>query len=129
MSLSSFFVVMNALRLNLFRGEGKKSESAANNSVNNNIETRARARKEPDEIGKGAKTQTVTLKIEGMMCEHCENTVKNALLNVDGVINADVSFVSGEASVTAEKGVDEQSLKNAVESEDYTVLEIKTESR
>ena len=132
MSLSSFFVVMNALRLNLFRGEGKKSkkgESAANNSVNNNIETRARARKEPDEIGKGANAQIVTLKIEGMMCEHCENTVKNALLNVDGVINADVSFVSGEASVTAEKGVDEQSLKNAVESEDYTVLEIKTESR
>ena len=67
---------------------------------------------------------TKTIRIEGMMCEHCEATVKKALLKIDGVSNAVVSHVAGTAVVTLEKDVDNAVLKEAVEDRDYEVLGI-----
>ncbi|MBQ6733896.1 MAG: heavy metal translocating P-type ATPase [Lachnospiraceae bacterium] len=93
MSLSSFCVCMNALRLNLV-----------------NI------RKE-----KEVHTMQKTMMIEGMMCEHCENTVKKALEALDGVESAAVSHEKGEAVVTLTADVADDVLKEAVEAKDYTV--------
>ena len=62
---------------------------------------------------------TETLKIEGMMCGHCEMTVKKALEAVDGVENADVSHETGTAKLTLSKPVATDLLKEAVESKDY----------
>ncbi|MCH5352159.1 MAG: cation transporter [Acutalibacter sp.] len=62
-----------------------------------------------------------TLKIEGMMCAHCEATVKKALEAIDGVESADVSHVSGTAVVTA-NGVSDEALKDAVVAQGYQVL-------
>ena len=65
-----------------------------------------------------------TLKIEGMMCGHCEARVKKALETVSGVKQADVSHTAGAAVVTLETGVADDVLKNAVEAQDYTVIGI-----
>ena len=62
-----------------------------------------------------------TMKIEGMMCSHCEAAVKKALEAVDGVASAEVSHTSGTAVVTLSKPVDNAVLKKAVEDKDYTV--------
>ncbi|MBQ1303924.1 MAG: heavy metal translocating P-type ATPase [Erysipelotrichaceae bacterium] len=113
MSLSSFTVCTNALRLNL-----------------KNIYDRSHDRKNEKEIRiediilKEEEKMTKTIKIEGMMCEHCEATVKKALLKIDGVSDAVVSHVAGTAVVTLEKDVDNAVLKEAVEDRDYEVLGI-----
>lgn len=65
-----------------------------------------------------------TLKIEGMMCGHCEARVKKALEAVSGVKQADVSHTAGTAVVTLETGVADDVLQNAVEAQDYTVIGI-----
>ena len=67
---------------------------------------------------------TKTLKIEGMMCMHCEAHVKKALEGLDGVLSAEVSFKTGEAIVTLEKEVNDDILKKTVTDESYTVKEI-----
>ncbi len=67
---------------------------------------------------------TKTLKIEGMMCMHCEAHVKKALEGLDGVLSAEVSFKTGEAIVTLEKEVNDDILKKTVTDEGYTVKEI-----
>ena len=67
---------------------------------------------------------TKTLKIEGMMCMHCEAHVKKALEGLDGVLSAEVSFKTGEAIVTVEKEVNDDILKKTVTDEGYTVKEI-----
>ncbi len=67
----------------------------------------------------------LTMKIEGMMCGHCEATVKKALEAIDGVSEAAVSHESGMAVVKLTKNVDGEILKKAVEDKDYKVLEIK----
>ena len=108
MSLSSFCVVMNALRLNFVNPHNGK-----------------RDRKVKNKIKKENKTMQKTLKIEGMMCGHCEATVKKALEAVDGVSLAEVSHTNGTAVVTLTKEVSEDTLKQAVEAKDYTVTEIK----
>ncbi len=109
MSLSSFCVVTNALRLNLFpmydAGKDKKIKQ-----VNENVQE--------DEI------MTKTMKIEGMMCGHCEAAVKKALEALDGVESAKVSHEEGTAIVTLEKDVENQVLKKAVEDKDYQVTDI-----
>ena len=64
---------------------------------------------------------TKTMHIEGMMCAHCEATVKKALEALDGVASADVSHEAGTAVVTLTKAVDDAALKAAVEAKDYTV--------
>jgi len=108
MSLSSFCVVSNALRLNLFKlhdaGKDKKIKSKKHHQEENKMEK--------------------TMKIEGMMCGHCEATVKKALEAVDGVASAEVSHTSGTAVVTLSKPVDNAVLKKAVEDKDYTVTDI-----
>ena len=65
-----------------------------------------------------------TVKIEGMMCGHCEATVKKALEALDGVSAAEVSHTAGTAVVTLDKPVDDTVLKKAVEDKDYTVTGI-----
>ena len=104
MSLSSFCVVSNALRLNWV-------------DLNSTRHDRAIRHKE-------VKTMTKTLKIEGMMCAHCEATVKKALEALPQVASADVSHQAGTAVVTLSAPVDDAALKQAVEAKDYTVLSI-----
>ena len=67
---------------------------------------------------------TKTLKIDGMMCTHCEATVKKALEKIEGVTEATVSHTAGEAVVTLSTPVDDAVLKKAVEDKDYTVKSI-----
>ena len=104
MSLSSFCVVTNALRLNLCRlydgsHDHKRSAKAKENMVK-------------------------TVHIEGMMCHHCEMAVQKALEAVDGVASAQADHEAGTAVVTLSKKVDSEVLKKAVEAEDYTVTSI-----
>lgn len=105
MSLSSFFVCMNALRLNTF-------------SMHDASKDIKRKKKEK-------KTMEKTLEITGMMCGHCEMAVKKALEAVDGVESADVSHEKGTAVVTLSKEVSNDVLKKTVENKDYTVTNIK----
>ena len=105
MSLSSFFVCMNALRLNTF-------------SMHDASKDIKRKKKEK-------KTMEKTLEITGMMCGHCEMAVKKALEAVDGVVSADVSHEKGTAVVTLSKEVSNDVLKKTVEDKDYTVTSIK----
>lgn len=107
MSLSSFCVVTNALRLNLVRVHDASKDR----------KIKVKRKDENDEMEK-------TMKIEGMMCGHCEATVKKALEAVDGVDEAVVSHEQGTAVVTLNKEVDDAVLKQAVEAKDYTVTEI-----
>ena len=107
MSLSSFCVVTNALRLNL---------------VNIHKDKKYRKLKSIEE--KEIKSMTKTLNIKGMMCPHCEGTVKKALEEIDGVISAEVSHQSGTAIVTLKFDVSESILKKAVTDKGYEVLTI-----
>ena len=105
MSLSSFCVVMNALRLNLFHMRDPSHDRARHNK------------------SKEEKSMEKTMKIEGMMCSHCEARVKKALEALDGVEKAEVSHSAGTAVVTV-KGVSDETLKKAVEAQDYAVTSI-----
>ncbi len=111
MSLSSFCVVMNALRLNLFNPYNRKHDRKVKNN-----KTVSKTEKET--------SMQKTLKIEGMMCAHCEAHTKNALEAVDGVSLAEVSHVSGTAKVTLTKPVEDSVLIKAVESEGYKVTSV-----
>lgn len=104
MSVSSFIVVMNALRLNLFK-------PIKNTSVNDN----------ENKIKEGEKIvmNTVTLKIEGMMCPHCSGRVKSALEALTGVTSADVSHERGDAIVTTDGKVDRATLVACVTEAGY----------
>lgn len=102
MSLSSFCVVTNALRLNLYNLEKKRFFKK--NTV-----------KEQDIMEK-------TVKIEGMMCEHCEAHVKKALENLDEVISAQVSHKDGTAKLNLSKEIDDEAVKQAVENEGYKYI-------
>jgi Cu2+-exporting ATPase len=116
MSLSSFCVVSNALRLNLFdlrcpchdRKLRKKHSFFAILKKQN----------------KEAKPMTKELKIEGMMCMHCEARVKKTLEKIEGVTEAVVSHEKGNAVVTLSKDVPNDVLKTAVEDQDYKVLDV-----
>ena len=109
MSLSSFCVVTNALRLNLLKLYDASHDHKRNNKIKEYKET---------------KTMEKTMKITGMMCQHCEATVKKVLENVPGVAEAQVSHVSGTAVVTLSAPVEDSVLKSAVEAKDYTVTGI-----
>ncbi len=112
MSLSSFCVVTNALRLNLFKLYRPTSHRAQKAVLDeSNINT------------KEIQTMKKTMKIEGMMCGHCEARVKKALEAIDGV-SAEVSHEKGTAVVTSEKEVPDAVLKKAVEDQDYKVVSI-----
>ncbi len=119
MSLSSFCVVTNALRLNLLNirstKKDKKKQKAIDVSlinINNN------EKKEVNEM-------TKTMNIKGMMCGHCEAAVKKALEALPEVASAEVSHEKGTAVVTLEKEIADDVLKKTVEDKDYEVVEIK----
>ena len=142
MSLSSFTVCMNALRLNLCRihdashdrkSGGRKALRPENDG--------AEEQEAPGVCGapeealhaaascgstcvnnslKEERDMTETVNIEGMMCEHCEATVKKALEKLDGVEKAEVSHVKGNAVLTLSKAVPEEEIQKAVEDHDYT---------
>ena len=107
MSLSSFCVVSNALRLNFFKLYDARHDHKIKNK-----------KKEKEKMEK-------TLKIEGMMCKHCQMHTQKALEAVEGVVSADVSFQTGEAIVKLEKEVADEVLKKAVEEEGYKVIDVK----
>ena len=108
MSLSSFCVVTNALRLNLFK-----------------LHDAAKDKKIKKKHHKEVKPMEKTMKIEGMMCPHCEARVKKTLEAMEGVAEAVVSHQSGTAVVTLSAPVDNDVLKKAIEDQGYPVLEIK----
>lgn len=110
MSLSSFTVCMNALRLNMLNIHDSKKDRPI----------RHKAKQESE----GEKEMKKTMKIEGMMCSHCEASVKKALEAIDGVESAEVSHEAGTAIVTMSKEVSNDVLKNAVEAKDYNVTGI-----
>ena len=123
MSLSSFCVVTNALRLNLFNMHDAKKDKKLKNPaiikelVDNN---KTNHNQENKEIG----TMKKTMKIEGMMCGHCEATVKKALEGLDGVASAEVSHEAGTAVVELSADVADDVLKKTVEDKDYKVTAI-----
>ena len=111
MSLSSFCVVSNALRLNLFDVHNtSKDKKIKFNQKNDLIEEESEMKKK--------------MEIEGMMCGHCEATVKKALEAVDGVESAEVSHEKGTAVLTVSKEVSNDVLKKAVEDKDYVVKSV-----
>ena len=117
MSLSSFTVCMNALRLNLVKPYDTKRDKAVSNIRNRLNELEIKNEKEINTMEK-------TIKIEGMMCGHCEATVKKALEALDGVVSADVSHDRGNAVVTLEKDVADDIITKAVEDKDFKVTGI-----
>ena len=115
MSLSSFCVVTNALRLNLCRVYDPKHDRKATTDRKNKIN-------KPNESEE--KSMTKTMNIEGMMCCHCEARVKKALEALDAVSEAAVSHESGTAVVTLSSDISDEKLKETVEAEDYKVTSI-----
>ncbi len=107
MSLSSFCVVSNALRLNLFKMHSTKKDKKIKSKI------------------KEKKAMTKTMKIEGMMCPHCEARVKKTLEAIPEVEAADVSHENDSAVVTLNAPLADEALKNAIEEQGYTVVEIK----
>lgn len=111
MSLSSFCVVTNALRLNFFR----MHDSGMDHTVKKHSSIKT---------AKEQKSMKKTMKIEGMMCGHCEMHVKKALETLEGVSNAEVSHQAGTAIVALEKDVPDEILQKAVSDEGYEVISI-----
>lgn len=107
MSISSFCVVSNALRLNLFKIHNDKNDKKIKNKIKEN------------------KPMTKTMIIEGMMCGHCEARVKKTLEAIPEVESAEVSHENDRAVVTLNAPLADEVLKNAVEAQDYKVIEIK----
>ena len=107
MSLSSFCVVSNALRLNFFKMHDASKD-------------KPKRHKKQKEV----KSMEKTMKIEGMMCMHCENRVKKTLEKIEGVESAVVSHEKGTAVVTLNAEIADEVLKNAVEAQDYTVISV-----
>ena len=107
MSLSSFCVVMNALRLNNFKSKYNKTNKNDEKII------------EKEEI-----TMTVTMKIEGMMCPHCEARVRDTLSAIPGVISADVSHSEDRATLVIEDSLSTDVLTSAVEGAGYKVISV-----
>ena len=135
MSLSSFCVVTNALRLNLVkihnsgrdRNRRKHIDAAAgdkNAILNENGATNENGITEKNKKESEENKMTKTMKIEGMMCGHCEARVKKALEALDQVEQAEVSHEKGSAVVTLKETVTDEVLKKAVEDQDYKVTDI-----
>ena len=114
MSLSSFCVVTNALRLNLFHmHDARHDKPRATHTI--------QAEPEPLKEEKPMENK-ITLDVEGMMCQHCEARVKKALEAVEGVVSATASHESNTAVVEISGSVSPEALKAAVEAQDYKVL-------
>ena len=128
MSLSSFCVVSNALRLNLFdlhsTRHDHKTASPAAAPVQSAAENNKKSDAEAPEVKTEDNPMKKTLKVEGMMCGHCEARVKKALEALPEVDEAVVSHEAGTAIVTLNAEVSDDVLKNAVEAQDYKVTGI-----
>ena len=130
MSLSSFCVVSNALRLNLCKVHDgshdrplhKKTTVAENQSAQMNVTGKNNA---IDKSADGTTGSTVTVKIKGMMCEHCENHVRTALEALPEISEAVVSHKEGTAILTMAGALNEKQIKKAVDEAGYKVLSIK----
>ena len=115
MSMSSLFVVTNALRLNLFNVYDTSRDKMGGEIINIT---------EHSEENEGGNTMTKTVNIEGMMCAHCEANVKKALEALDGIESAVVSHESGTAVIELSKDVDDDLIKQAIEDKDYKFISI-----
>ena len=124
MSLSSFCVVTNALRLNLLNIKDSRKDKKIRRKAAAPAGAVVAAAEINTETKKENKTMAKTMKIEGMMCGHCEAAVKKALEALDGVASAEVSHEKGTAVVTLEKDVDNAVLTKAVEDKDYKVVSV-----
>jgi Cu2+-exporting ATPase len=118
MSLSSFCVVTNALRLNWFPIHSAKKDRKGK-EAKKQTQLRAKNSAEMEE------TMEKTVKIEGMMCGHCEARVQKALEALPEVTSAKVSHEAGTAVVSLNASLSDDALKQAVEAQDYKVLDIK----
>lgn len=120
MALSSVTVCLNALRLNTYKvhKEGGKNEKGGEISEKTEENKKVTVKTEEE------KEMKETVKIRGMMCEHCENTVKKALEALPGVEKAEVSHETGTAVLSLAGEVDEETVRKAVEDKDYEFLGI-----
>ncbi len=133
MSLSSFCVVTNALRLNLFgmydagkdKKRRKKGNTAGNGSRSANTGSATAVQPEENQKEKENKDMEKTMEIKGMMCGHCEARVKKALEALPEVTEAIVSHEAGTAVVKLSAAVSDDVLKKAVEDQDYEVTGIR----
>ncbi len=114
MSLSSFCVVSNALRLNFFKLGSTKRDKSVRHPVSL-----------PEEILPDQNESDMVISVKGMMCGHCENAVKTALTELDGVADASADFHSGNVLVWLSGEVDDKALKAAIVAAGYKVLSIK----
>ena len=123
MSLSSFTVCMNALRLNLIRPY-ETGHDKAKSDIRNRLSELNLKKNDEEYNAKEISKMEKTIKIEGMMCGHCEASVKKALEALEGVKSAEVSHESGTAVVKLDKDVADSILAKAVEDKDYKVISI-----
>ncbi len=110
MSISSFFVVMNALRLNLIKVHDSSHDKCRGEIIDQRL----------IEDKEGDNNMTVTIKVEGMMCGHCEARVKKAVEALEGVTSAKADHEAGTVVIEAAKEISEEVLKKAIEDQDYT---------
>ncbi len=111
MSISSFFVVMNALRLNLIKPHDASKDRAKGDIIKDRIIIQDK---------EGDKNMTITIKVEGMRCGHCEARVKKTIEALEGVTLATADHEAGTVVIEAEKDIAEDVLKKAIEDQDYT---------
>ena len=123
MSLSSFTVCMNALRLNLFNmHDASKDRPMRKKALPPEPETQDQHAGEAAEKPETAAAEHVQIRIDGMMCHHCENAIKKALEQLPFVAEASANFETGLAEITLSDDFDEEAVRKAVEGEDYGYL-------
>ena len=120
MALSSVTVCLNALRLNTYKVHKESGENEKDGGISEKTEENKKVTVKTEE----EKEMKETVKIRGMMCEHCENTVKKALEALPGVEKAEVSHKTGTAVLSLAGEVDEETVRKAVEDKDYEFLGI-----
>ncbi|MDU7216206.1 MAG: heavy metal translocating P-type ATPase [Dialister sp.] len=120
MALSSVTVCLNALRLNTYKVHKEGGKNEKDGEISEKTEENKKVTVKTEE----EKEMKETVKIRGMMCEHCENTVKKALEALPGVEKAEVSHETGTAVLSLAGEVDEETVRKAVEDKDYKFLGI-----
>ena len=123
MSLSSFTVCMNALRLNLFNmHDASKDRPMRKKALPAEPEAQDQFAEEAAEKPETAAAERIEIRIDGMMCHHCENAIKKALEQLPFVAEASANFETGLAEITLSGDFDEEAVRKAVEEEDYGYL-------
>ena len=126
MSISSFTVCMNALRLNMLDVHDPRHDKKIKRKTTAEKDEAwlYKTKETPETREKEKKTMTKTVNIKGMMCGHCEATVKKALEAIDGIDTATVSHDAGTAVIELSKDVDEALIKAAVEDKDFEFISV-----